>query len=112
VKSWLLALDGIISLSRVPLKLATYLGLMAAALALVMVGLVLYWRLAYADSPLIGYALIAMAIFFLGSVQLICMGILGEYIGRIYEEVKGRPLFTIRDIQGITVTTQTVLSKR
>lgn len=109
LKSWLLALDGIISLSRVPLKLATYLGLLAATLALIMMGLVLYWRLAYTDSPLIGYALIAMAIFFLGSVQLICMGILGEYIGRIYEEVKGRPLFTIRDIQGINIPTQASL---
>lgn len=98
-KSWLLAIDGIISLSRVPLKLATYLGLIAAGLALIMVVLILYWRLAYSDSPLIGYALIAMAVFFLGSVQLICMGILGEYIGRIYEEVKGRPAYTIREIQ-------------
>ncbi|PSN20350.1 glycosyltransferase, partial [filamentous cyanobacterium CCP5] len=99
LKSWLLAIDGIISLSRVPLKLATYLGLTAAILAIAMMGLVLYWRLAYADSPLIGYALITLAIFFLGGVQLICIGILGEYIGRIYEEVKGRPLYTIRDVQ-------------
>lgn len=103
-KSWLLAIDGIISLSRVPLKLATYLGLLAAAVALVMMLLVVYWRFAYSDSPLIGYALITLAIFFLGGVQLICIGILGEYIGRIYEEVKGRPLYTIRDAQGIGLT--------
>lgn len=103
LKSWLLAVDGIISLSRVPLKLATYLGLFAAALALVMVTLVLYWRLFYPDSPLIGYAAIAMAVFFLGSVQLVCIGILGEYIGRIYEEVKGRPLYTLKEVDAALV---------
>ncbi|PZV07687.1 MAG: glycosyltransferase [Leptolyngbya sp.] len=101
LKSFLLAIDGIISLSRVPLKLATYLGLLSALLALGMIGLVLYWRFAYATSPLIGYALITVAIFFLGSVQLISIGILGEYVGRIYEEVKGRPLYTIREVQGM-----------
>jgi dolichol-phosphate mannosyltransferase len=101
LKSFVLAIDGIISLSRVPLKLATYLGLLTALLALAMIGLVLYWRFAYAASPLIGYALITIAVFFLGSVQLISIGILGEYVGRIYEEVKGRPLYTIRQLQGV-----------
>ncbi|TVQ10571.1 MAG: glycosyltransferase [Leptolyngbya sp. DLM2.Bin27] len=99
-KSFVLALDGMISLSRVPLKLATYLGLLTALLALGMIGLVLYWRFVYVASPLIGYALITIAVFFLGSVQLISIGILGEYVGRIYEEVKGRPLYTIRQVQG------------
>lgn len=100
-KSWLLAIDGIISLSRVPLKLSTYVGLLAAALALIMMLLVLYWRLFEPDSPLIGAALITMAIFFIGGVQLVCIGILGEYIGRIYEEVKGRPLYTVREAAGV-----------
>jgi dolichol-phosphate mannosyltransferase len=100
-KSWLLAIDGIISLSRVPLKLATYVGLFAAALALSMMLLVLYWRLFEPDSPLIGAAIITMAIFFLGGVQLVCIGILGEYVGRIYEEVKGRPLYTVREVAGV-----------
>ncbi|MGP1383185.1 MAG: glycosyltransferase family 2 protein [Thainema sp.] len=100
-KSWLLAIDGIISLSRVPLKLSTYVGLFAASLALIMMLLVLYWRLFEPDSPLIGAALITMAIFFIGGVQLVCIGILGEYIGRIYEEVKGRPLYTVREAAGV-----------
>ncbi len=100
-KSWLLAIDGIISLSRVPLKLSTYVGLFAAALSLIMMLLVLYWRLFEPDSPLIGAALITMAIFFIGGVQLVCIGILGEYIGRIYEEVKGRPLYTVREAAGV-----------
>ncbi|AFZ57946.1 glycosyltransferase family 2 protein [Anabaena cylindrica FACHB-243] len=103
-KSLSLAVDGIISFSIVPLRLATYLGLLSAAIALIMIFLVLYWRIFAPVSPLIGYTLITIAMFFLGSVQLICIGILGEYIGRIYEEVKGRPLYTLKEIGGLTKT--------
>ncbi|WP_414619185.1 glycosyltransferase family 2 protein [Calothrix sp. CCY 0018] len=100
-KSWALAINGIISFSRVPLKLATYLGMLSAAAALLMILLVLYWRLFDPASPLIGYTLITIALFFLGSVQLFCIGILGEYIGRIYEEVKGRPIYTVKEMRGV-----------
>lgn len=99
-KSLGLAINGLVSFSKVPLRLATYTGLLAAAIALVMVILVLYWRLFQPNSPVTGFALIAMAIFFLGAVQLICIGILGEYVGRIYEEVKGRPMYTLAEIEG------------
>lgn len=101
-KSLGLAIDGVISLSQVPLRLATYLGLLAAAIAIFMVFLVLYWRLFYPNSPLIGYTTITIAIFFIGAVQLVCLGILGEYIGRIYEEVKGRPLYTLKEISDVS----------
>lgn len=101
-KSLALAIGSIIAFSRVPLRLATYLGLFSAGLALVMVVLVLYWRLFTPAPQLIGYSMITMAIFFLGAVQLICIGILGEYIGRIYEEVKGRPLYTLQETGGFT----------
>jgi polyisoprenyl-phosphate glycosyltransferase len=101
-KSLSLAIDGIISFSIVPLRLATYLGLLSAAIALIMILLVLYWRIFTPVSHLIGYTLITISMFFLGSVQLICIGILGEYIGRIYEEVKGRPLYTLRESGGFT----------
>jgi polyisoprenyl-phosphate glycosyltransferase len=67
---------------------------------LAMAGLILYWRLVIPNSPLTGFALILVAIFFLGAVQLVSIGILGEYVGRIYEEVKGRPLYTIGEIAG------------
>ena len=87
-KSLSLAIDGIISFSTVPLRLATYLGIISAAIAMIMIILVLYWRIFAPVSHLIGYTLITISMFFLGSVQLICIGILGEYIGRIYEEVK------------------------
>jgi polyisoprenyl-phosphate glycosyltransferase len=96
-KSLGLAINGIISLSRRPLQLATYVGLFAAGVALIMMLLVFYWRLFQPDSPIIGFATIAMAVFFLGGVQLLCVGILGEYIGRIYDEVKNRPMYTIKE---------------
>ncbi|NLQ06521.1 glycosyltransferase family 2 protein [Cylindrospermopsis raciborskii] len=99
-KSFSLAIDGIISFSTVPLRLATYLGIISATIALIMILLVLYWRIFAPVSQLIGYSLITIAIFFLGSVQLICIGILGEYIGRIYEEVKARPLYTLKETGG------------
>jgi dolichol-phosphate mannosyltransferase len=99
-KSFSLALNSLISFSKVPLRLATYLGLLSAVFSIAMAVLVLYWRLYQPHSPLTGFAAIAIAVFFLGSVQLVCIGILGEYIGRIYEEVKGRPLYTLAEVAG------------
>ncbi|MFN6477506.1 glycosyltransferase family 2 protein [Nostoc sp. DedQUE07] len=99
-KSLALAINGLVSFSIVPLRLSTYLGLIAAAAAIFMALLVLYWRLFVPHSPLTGFTIILMAIFFLGSVQLVSVGILGEYIGRIYEEVKARPLYTLTEVGG------------
>ncbi|MFN6481957.1 MULTISPECIES: glycosyltransferase family 2 protein [unclassified Nostoc] len=99
-KSLALAINGLVSFSIVPLRLSTYLGLVAAAAAIFMALLVLYWRLFVPHSPLTGFTIILMAIFFLGSVQLVSVGILGEYIGRIYEEVKARPLYTLAEVAG------------
>jgi dolichol-phosphate mannosyltransferase len=99
-KSFGLAINGLVSFSKVPLRLSTYLGLFAAAVAIVMAVLVIYWRVFFPHSPLTGYAVIAVAIFFLGAVQLFSIGILGEYVGRIYEEVKNRPLYTLAEVAG------------
>jgi polyisoprenyl-phosphate glycosyltransferase len=99
-KSFALAVNSLISFSRVPLRLSTYLGLVSAIFAIVMALLVLYWRLYQPQSPVTGFAAIAVAVFFLGSVQLLCLGILGEYIGRIHEEVKSRPLYTLAEVAG------------
>ncbi|MBF2027317.1 MAG: glycosyltransferase family 2 protein [Oscillatoriales cyanobacterium C42_A2020_001] len=101
-KSLGLAINGLVSFSTVPLRLSTYLGMFSACAALVMAFLVIYWRLFYPTSPLTGYAIIAAAIFFLGAVQLFSIGILGEYIGRIYDEVKNRPLYTLSEASGFT----------
>ena len=99
-KSLALAINGLVSFSRVPLRLSTYVGLLAAVAAVLMALLVLYWRIVVPGSPLTGFATILIAIFFLGAVQLVSIGILGEYIGRIYEEVKDRPLYTLAEVGG------------
>ncbi len=99
-KSFKLAISGIVSFSQVPLRLAMYVGLFAAFVALLMALLILYWRIFVPNSPLAGFTMILVAIFFLGAVQLVSIGILGEYIGRIYEEVKGRPLYTVAEVSG------------
>jgi polyisoprenyl-phosphate glycosyltransferase len=97
-KSLALALDGLFSFSRVPLRLATYLGFITGAAALFMVAVVLYWRLT--QSSLNGFAILAAAVFFMGAVQLVTVGILGEYVGRIYEEIKNRPLYVLKEALG------------
>ncbi len=99
-KSFALAVNGLVSFSKVPLRISTYIGLLSALAALFMAILVLYWRLMEPTSPITGFTIIIVAIFFLGAVQLVSIGILGEYIGRIYEEVKGRPLYTLAEIVG------------
>jgi len=99
IKSFTLAINGIIAMSKVPLRLSTYLGLFSATCAILMIFLVFYWRFFAPSEKLVGYTLITSAIFFLGAVQLICLGILGEYVGRIYDEVKCRPLYTIKKIE-------------
>ena len=99
-KSLSLAANGLVTFSRVPLRLSTYVGLLAAAIAVFMAILVLYWRLFVPQSPLTGFATIMIAVFFLGAVQLVSIGILGEYVGRIYEEVKGRPLYVLSEVAG------------
>jgi len=101
-KSLALAVNGLVSFSKVPLRLSTYVGLLAAIVAILMALLVIYWRIFVPHSPLTGFTIILVAIFFLGAVQLVSIGILGEYVGRIYEEVKGRPLYTLAEIGGFS----------
>src|ERR671933_1399106 len=101
-KSLSLAGNGFVSFSRLPLRLSTYVGLLAAVVAVLMAVLVLYWRIVAPHSPLTGFASIMIAMFFLGAVQLVSIGILGEYVGRIYEEVKGRPLYVLSEVGGFT----------
>ena len=108
-KSLALAINSILAFSKMPLRLATYLGLLSAILALIMICLVFYWRLLGSSPQLVGYSIITIALFFLGAVQLICLGILGEYIGRIYEEVKARPLYTLKEVAGFTKTEKSIL---
>jgi glycosyltransferase involved in cell wall biosynthesis len=99
-KSISLAIDSLVGFSQIPLRLASYLGLLAAAGAFGMSWMVVYWRIRDPQAPLTGLAAIMAITFFLASVQLASLGILGEYIGRIYEEVKFRPLYTVAEASG------------
>ena len=88
--------DAITGFSYFPLQLATYLGFLAAGLSIIAIPLVVFLRLINTLHALSGQATTLIAVLFLGGVQLISLGILGEYIGRIYDEVKGRPLYIVR----------------
>ncbi|HJN17511.1 MAG TPA: glycosyltransferase family 2 protein [Armatimonadota bacterium] len=91
-----LAMDGIFSFSHVPAKLATWLGLIAATTCLVFSAVVLYKKLV-SQTAILGWTSTMLSILFLGAVQLLCLGILGEYIARIYDEVRHRPLYVVAD---------------
>ena len=93
------ALDGITSFSYFPLQLATYVGFVAAALSIIAILVVIVLRLT-GDHPLLGQATTLVVVLFLGGVQLISLGIIGEYLGRIYDEVKGRPLYIVGEALG------------
>ncbi|MBQ8671807.1 MAG: glycosyltransferase family 2 protein [Alphaproteobacteria bacterium] len=91
-KSLQLAVNSIVQFSVLPLRIATYLGIIAAILALFM-GLYVFVEYFLLNHPTPGYATIMVTVVFLGAIQLICLGIIGEYIGKIHMEVKKRPLY-------------------
>ncbi len=91
-KLWNFAIEGITSFTIAPLKLATYLGLLVAMLAFVAMVVLIAKTLLYGD-PVKGYPSLMCVILFLGGIQLAALGMLGEYIGRMFNEVKGRPLY-------------------
>jgi dolichol-phosphate mannosyltransferase len=91
-----LALDGIFSFSNVPLRLAVYMGLLAAAASFAGGFYVIYAKL-FTDQAILGWASTILSILFVGGMILVTLGVIGEYISRIYEEVKKRPLYVIRD---------------
>jgi polyisoprenyl-phosphate glycosyltransferase len=88
-----LAMTAITSFSYFPLQIATWAGVIAAVVSFVLLVLTIILR-AVGLHFLTGQAASLIAVIFLGGIQLVCLGILGEYIGRIYDEVKGRPLYT------------------
>lgn len=94
-KLWNFAIDGVTSFSRIPLQVWSYAGLAIALLALGY-GSWMILRTILFGIDLPGYASLMTAVLFLGGMQLIGMGVLGEYLGRVFEEVKTRPLYLIR----------------
>jgi dolichol-phosphate mannosyltransferase len=91
-----LAINAVTGFSYFPLQLATYFGFICAGLSAVAIPLVVLIRLS-GRSALLGQATTLIAVLFLGGVQLISLGILGEYVGRLYDEAKGRPLYVLRE---------------
>jgi dolichol-phosphate mannosyltransferase len=95
-KMFRLALNAITSFSYFPLQVATFFGFASAGIAIVAIPFVVYMRIT-GSQAFFGQATTLIAVLFLGGVQLICVGILGEYIGRLYDEAKGRPLYIVRE---------------
>ena len=93
------ATDGILSFSTKPLQMSVGLGMLSAIVSLVGILYALGLRL-YTNIWVEGWTALMIAVLFLGGVQLICLGILGEYIGKIYNEVKQRPLYVVQEYSG------------
>ncbi len=93
-KMFKLAMNAVTGFSYFPLQLATYIGFIAAGLSILLIPVVIFIR-AFTQIELAGQATTLVAVLFLGGVQLVSLGILGEYLGRVYDEVKGRPLYVV-----------------
>lgn len=100
---WNFALEGITSFTTAPLKMATYLGLMTALAAFAYAAVIVYKTLVFGN-PVHGYPSLMVVVLFLGGVQLITIGILGEYIGRMFDETKNRPLYLVQEYRPADVT--------
>jgi dolichol-phosphate mannosyltransferase len=94
------AMDGIVSFSILPLRLATWIGFAASGLAILGILITVVERLIGVEGLVKGWASMVVAVLFIGGVQLICIGIIGEYVGRIYGESKRRPLYVVRQKLG------------
>jgi polyisoprenyl-phosphate glycosyltransferase len=93
-KLWNLSIEGITGFTVAPLKIATYLGLVTAAFALVYAAVIVFRTLVWGN-PVAGYPSLMAVTLFLGGVQLTTLGIIGEYLGRVFNEAKGRPLYIV-----------------
>ena len=99
-KLWTLALDGITSASTVPLRIWSYIGALIAFFAIGFAGWLAIETMIFGNA-VPGYASLMTSVLFLGGIQLISLGVLGEYVGRILTETKQRPLYVVRDTVGI-----------
>lgn len=91
-KLWNFALEGFTSFTIAPLKIATYLGIVVALLSFLFAAWIVYKTIAFGD-PVRGYPSLMVVVLFLGGVQLLFIGVMGEYLGRLFNESKGRPLY-------------------
>lgn len=93
---WNFSIEGITSFTIAPLKISTYIGLMIALLAFVYAAVIIYKTIVFGD-PVAGFPSLMTVVLFLGGVQLAAIGLLGEYLGRIFNETKARPLYFVQD---------------
>ena len=100
-KMTIFALDGITSFSKIPLQISSYLGFFVSFLSFIYIIINLYLKL-FTDQPVRGWTSLIVLICFLGGMQMMFIGIIGEYIGRIYDEVKQRPLYIIKETEGFS----------
>lgn len=96
---WRLAIDGITSFTSVPLKVWTFMGMLVASFAL-LYGLLFIVKTLILGIDVPGYPSLIVAITFFSGVQLISLGVIGEYLGRVFAEVKNRPLYVVREAHG------------
>lgn len=96
-----LALDGFIGFSYRPLQLASLFGAIVSVVALFLAVVLVMLKILH-GIPLVGWTSLIVAVLFLGGVQLVCLGILGEYVGRIYDEVRERPPYVVASVLGKT----------
>ncbi|MGE5547498.1 MAG: glycosyltransferase family 2 protein [Solirubrobacterales bacterium] len=99
LRLWRLAIDGITSFTAVPLKVWTFVGMLAAFFGL-FYGLVIIAKTLVLGIDVPGYASLMVAVLFFGGIQLISLGVIGEYLGRVFSEVKQRPLYVVRNAIG------------
>ncbi|MGB8856345.1 MAG: glycosyltransferase family 2 protein [Burkholderiales bacterium] len=97
-KLWNFALEGITSFTIAPLKIATYVGLLTAGISFLYGSWIIYQTLAFGN-PVPGYPSLIVVVLFLGGLQIFFIGIIGEYVGRIYDETKQRPLYVVQNFQ-------------
>jgi len=109
-KLWNFALEGFTSFTIGPLKVATYLGITTAFAAFVYALWVIYKTLAHGD-PVAGYPSLMVAILFLGGIQLMTIGVLGEYLGRMFDETKQRPLYFVKEYRPATATAENLTAE-
>lgn len=97
-KLWNFALEGITSFSIAPLKIATYTGMACSLLAFIYAAWTVYKTIMFGD-PVRGYPSLMVVVLFLGGLQLLFIGVIGEYLGRMFNEAKGRPLYFVNSYE-------------
>lgn len=96
IKLFRLAFNAITSFSTLPLRVATYIGLLSSGIGL-FYGLYFIYKKVFLGIPVLGYASTIIAVLFIGGIQLLILGIIGEYLGRVYQEVQARPIYITKE---------------